>query len=103
MSDQERLVRFTLLGQDFTFYTGSSEEEMKEILELVKKMVEDNTTGVSGTLPASRVAVMACLNMASKFIRLKRSFEDYKIETEGRINSINMQLEALFLLLKDKP
>ena len=64
MSDQERLVRFTLLGQDFTFYTGSSEEEMKEILELVKKMVEDNTTGVSGTLPASRVAVMACLNMA---------------------------------------
>ena len=42
MAEQERLVRLTLLGQDYTFYTGASEEEMEKILDLVKKMFEDN-------------------------------------------------------------
>ena len=88
--------------QDFTFYTGSSEEEMKEILDLVKEMSENDVSGISGTLPASRVAVMACLNMASKFMRMKHDFEDYRLETEVRIKGLNMQLETLFLLSKDK-
>jgi cell division protein ZapA (FtsZ GTPase activity inhibitor) len=100
MSDQERLVRFKLLGQDYTFYTGASEEEMNEVLDLVRKMIEENVSGMPGTLPASRVAVMACLNLASKFMKLKRDFEEYKVETEGRINSINSQLEDLFFFEK---
>jgi cell division protein ZapA (FtsZ GTPase activity inhibitor) len=103
MSDQERLVRFRLLGQDYTFYTGASEEEMDEVLALVRKMIEDNVSGMPGTLPASKVAVMACLNMASKFMQLKRDFEAYKEETEGRINSINNQLDDLFFFEKKQP
>jgi cell division protein ZapA (FtsZ GTPase activity inhibitor) len=97
MSDLERLVRFRLFGQDYTFYTGASEEEMVEILDLVRKMIEDNTSGMPGTLPASKVAVMACLNLASRFMKLKQDFETYKMETEEKICSINKQLEdALF-------
>jgi cell division protein ZapA (FtsZ GTPase activity inhibitor) len=103
MSDQERLVRFRLLEQDYTFYTGASEEEMDEVLDLVRKMVEDNATGSPGTLPASKVAIMACLNMASKFMKLKRDFEAYKEETEGRINNINNRLENLFFFEKKHP
>ncbi len=102
MSDQERLVRFKLLGQEYTFYTGASEEEMDEVLVLVRKMIEENVSGMPGTLPASRVAVMACLNLASKFMKLKRDFEEYKVATDGRINSINKQLEDL-LSLAGKP
>ena len=102
MSNQERLVRFKLLGQEYTFYTGASEEEMDEVLVLVRKMIEENVSGTPGTLPASKVAVMACLNLASKFMKLKRDFEEYKVETDGRINSINNQLEGL-LSLAGKP
>ena len=34
MPESERLVRFHLLGQDLAFYTGSSEEEVEQILSL---------------------------------------------------------------------
>jgi cell division protein ZapA len=97
MSDQERLVRFTLLGQDYSFYTGASEEEMEKILDLVKNMVEDNGSGMPGTLPTGKIAVMACLNLASKFMKLNQDFEKYKVETDEKIMSINQRLESALL------
>ncbi len=101
MAEQERLVRLNLLGQDYTFYTGASEEEMEKILDLVKKMFEDNGSGKPGTLPTGRIAIMACLNLASKFMKLSQDFERYKEETDEKIVRINRKLEAT-LALKEK-
>lgn len=92
MSDSERLVRFSLLGQDYRFYTGSSEEEMEKILDLVRNLIEENVTGEHGTLPVNKVAVMACLNIASKYIRLKTDFEDYRLESEERLQRLNEKI-----------
>ena len=97
MSDQERLVRLTLLGQDYTFYTGASEEEMGKILDLVKKMVEDNSSGMPGTFPTGKIAIMACLNLASRFMKLSQDFERFKTETDEKILSINKKLESALL------
>jgi cell division protein ZapA (FtsZ GTPase activity inhibitor) len=97
MSDLERLVRFKLFGQDYSFYTAASEEEMRKILDLVEKMIEENTSGLPGAFPGSKVAVMACLNLASRFMKLKQDFEEYKTDTEERIERINNQLEGILL------
>ena len=93
MSDKERLVRFTLLGQEYTFYTGASEEEMDEILGLVKKLVEEGSS-VRGTIPASKVAILACLNIASRYIKLREDFERYKVENEMRACNLIDQIDA---------
>ena len=95
MSDKERLVRFTLLGQEFSFYTGASEEEMAKILDLVRDMVEDKGSGMSGTLPTGKIAVMACLNLASKFMKINHDFEKYKEDTDKKILKINEKLESV--------
>lgn len=100
MSEQERLVRFSLLGQDYTFYTGASEEEMEKILDMVKKMIEDNGSGLSGTLPTSKIAIMACLNMASRFMKLNQDFERYRMEMDEKLISINRRLESALQLEK---
>ena len=61
----ERLVRFELLGQQFAFYTGAPEEEVNEILELVKGLVQENSSaGAGGSIPVSKVAVLASLNLS---------------------------------------
>ncbi len=85
MSEKERLVKFQLLGQQFTFYTGASEEEMEKILTLVQKLVEEgNGESVKGgTIPASKAAILACLNLASRYIRLRQDFDDYRQNSEG--------------------
>ena len=94
MSDKERLIRFTLLGQEYTFYTGASEEEMDEILSLVKKLVEEGTNGSGGTIPASKVAILACLNIASRYIKLREDFERYKMKSEIRAGNLIDQIDA---------
>lgn len=97
MSETERLVKFTLLGQEYRFYTAASEEEMDRILGLVKKLVDDSGGGSgAGAVPNNKIAVMACLNLASQYVRLKKDFEEYKKESNRRILHINSQInEAL--------
>lgn len=92
MSEAERLVKFTLLGQEYRFYTAASEEEMDRILGLVKKLVDDSGGGGGGGVPNNKIAVMACLNLASQYVRLKKDFEEYKKESNRRITHINNQI-----------
>jgi cell division protein ZapA (FtsZ GTPase activity inhibitor) len=92
MSETERLIRFHLLGQDFAFYTGASEEEMDAILALVKKQVEENGGRGGGTIPVSKVAVMACLNLASRYLRLKNEHESYRRTAEEKVRILNQKV-----------
>ena len=87
------MVKFTLLGQEYRFYTAASEEEMDRILGLVKKLVDDSGGGGgAGAVPNNKIAVMACLNLASQYVRLKREFDEYKRESNKRIVHINNQI-----------
>ncbi len=95
MSETERLIRFHLLGQDFAFYTGASEEEMDAILALVKKQVEENGGRGGGTIPVSKVAVMACLNLASRYLRLKNEHESYRRTAEEKVRILNQKVAAV--------
>lgn len=100
MAESERLVKFHLLGQDFAFYTGASEEEMEMILGLVRQQVEDSNGDSGGTIPVSKIAVMACLNLASRYVRLKRDLDEYRNVTRNQLQSLNEKIEQHFSLEK---
>ncbi|MGW8193093.1 MAG: cell division protein ZapA [Desulforhopalus sp.] len=97
MSETERLVEFELLGQNFKFYTAASEEEMRAILSLVRQVVESDSNDVTGTLPVGKMAVMACLNIASKYVKLQQEFEEYKRDSEERMVWLNEEIRAKLL------
>lgn len=90
----ERLVRFQLLGQEYSFYTGAPENEVADILDLVKELVEENMSGSAGTIPVGKVAVLVSLNIASKYIELKSKFDTYRVDTEQRIASLTSQIDS---------
>ncbi|MBU0946578.1 MAG: cell division protein ZapA [Proteobacteria bacterium] len=91
----ERLVRFELLGQPFAFYTGAPEEEVNEILQMVKGLVlENSSSDIAGSISVSKVAVLASLNMASKYVELKRDFEAYKDDMETRLLRLTEQISG---------
>jgi cell division protein ZapA len=90
----ERLVRFELLGHDFAFYTGAPQEEVDEILTLVRDLVLENSPSQSsGSIPVGKIAVLASLNIASRYVELKRDFKLYKQETEERLASLGGHIE----------
>ncbi len=91
----ERLVRFELLGQQFAFYTGAPEDEVDEILEMVEGLVlENSSSDTTGSIAVGKVAVLASLNMASRYVELKRDFEAYRNETETRLARLTEQISG---------
>ena len=94
LTEDERLVRFELLGQEYKFYTGASEKELESILSLVREQVEGGAGSRRGTLPASKVAVMACLNIASKYVKIKQEFHDYRSDSETRHARLNEEIRS---------
>ncbi len=89
----ERLVRFELIGHEFAFYTGAPEDEVAEIIELVTDLIRENSSpGASGSIPVGKVAVLASLNIASRYVELKRDFKEYKMDTELRLTRLGEEI-----------
>ena len=89
----ERLVKFEVLGQEYPLYTNAPEEDIEEILHLVKVQIENSSKSSKSTLPANKVAVLTSLNMASKYVSLKRDFEQYKQRTNELVARLTTVIE----------
>lgn len=90
----ERLVRFELIGQEFAFYTAAPEEEVDEIISMVTDLVlQNSSSGASGSIAVGKVAVLASLNIASRYVELKRDFVQYKRETGERLLKLGEQID----------
>ena len=90
----ERLVKFEVLGQEYPLYTDASEEDIEEILNLVKMQIENQSKSSKGVLPANKVAVLTSINMAGKYVRMKRDFEQYKKEMTERVERLTSVIKS---------
>lgn len=84
MAESERLVKIEILGQEHAFYTAASDEDLKSILSMVRQLVDSN----SGQ-PAGKMAVFACLNIASRYVKLRQEYESLKDDSEQRLQKLN--------------
>ena len=90
----ERLVRFELIGHEFAFYTSAPEDEVNEIIQMVTDLIQENSgSSATGSIPVGKVAVLASLNIASRYVELKKEFTNYKKQTEKRLLSLGEQIE----------
>jgi len=89
----ERLVKFEVLGQEYPLYTDAPEEDIEEILHLVKMQIENQSKSSKSMLPANKVAVLTSLNMAGKYVRTKRDFEQYKQQMGELVDRLTSVIE----------
>lgn len=89
----ERLVKFEVLGQEYPLYTDVPEEDIEEILHLVKMQIENQSKSSKSMLPANKVAVLTSLNMAGKYVRMKRDFEQYKQQMGELVDRLTSVIE----------
>lgn len=92
MTDCERLVKFNLLGQDFSFYTAASEQEMGRILELVRQFTEIDI-GSKVSASAGKVAILGCLNLASQYVELEREYGQYRTCSEEQVRQLTEKIK----------
>ncbi len=88
----ERLVKFVVLGQEYSLYTDAPDEDVEEILQLVKAQLEADNKGAN-VLPSHKIAVLTSLNMAGKYVKLKRDFELYKESVDEDVDRLAKRIE----------
>lgn len=89
----ERLVKFEVLGQEYPLYTDIPEEDVEEILALVRSQLETNGKQTNRLLPPNKVAILSSLNMAGMYVKLKREFESYKLQVEECSHRLMQKIE----------
>ena len=87
-----RLVKFEVFGQEYSLSTEAPEEDVLEILELVRGHLHETSASNSVVL-SSKSAILASLNMAGKYVKLKREFENYRVEVETLSAQIRKKIE----------
>jgi len=87
----ERLVKFEIFGQEYPLHTDAPEDDVREILDLVKSQMEMHTKS-SKILPV-KIAVLVSLNMAAKYVRLKRDHERLQQREEKKICDLVSHIE----------
>ncbi|MFZ5774365.1 MAG: cell division protein ZapA [Thermodesulfobacteriota bacterium] len=92
----ERLVKFKVLGQEYPLYTDAPEEDVQEILVLVRSQLESGGQDSSGFMPSSKLAILTSLNIASKYVKLKREYDEYRQRVEATLNLLSERIEKTF-------
>jgi cell division protein ZapA len=87
-----RPVKFEVFGQEYSLNTEAPEEDVQEILEMVRTHLHETCRSCS-VVPSSKSAILASLNMAGKYVELKRDFADYRRSVETLSGQIMKKIE----------
>jgi len=84
----ERRVDFSLFGQEFSFYTDASEEEVELVINMVRSELDEGGQGVRTSLPSSKMLVLVCLKIAARYVLLEKEFEVFRARQDASIDKL---------------
>ncbi len=84
----ERLVNFELFGQDFSFYTDASSEDVELIVNMVRSELNEDGTARRNSLPSNKMLVLGCLKIAARYIQLEKEFSTFRSRQDASIDKL---------------
>ena len=84
----ERRVHFELFGQEFSFYTDATEEDVELIITMVRNELGEEEGGKRSPLPSNKMLVLGCLKIAARFIQLEKEFGTFRTNQEASIDKL---------------
>lgn len=91
---QDRLVRFQLFGQEYTFYSDAPEEEVESVIALLRQELEAHEKVNRSAVPSSKMLILGCLRMAAKYTQLRREFNDLRREQDRTMAQLIAKIAA---------
>ncbi len=84
----ERRVRFNLYGQEFSFYTDASEEEVEQVINMVRAELDEGNQGIRTSLPSNKMLVLGCLKIAAKYVQLENEYDRFRNKQDESIDKL---------------
>ncbi len=84
----ERRVRFKLYGQEFSFYTDASEEEVEQVIDMVRTELDEGSPGIRTSLPSNKMLVLGCLKIAARYVQLEKEYDSFRTRQDRSIDRL---------------
>lgn len=84
----DRLVHFELFGQEFSFYTDATEEDVELIINMVRSELAGDEPGKRAPLPSNKMLVLGCLKIAARYVQLGKEFETFRMQQDESIDKL---------------
>jgi cell division protein ZapA len=85
----ERRVQFDLYGQEFSFYTEASEEEVAQVIRIVRTELDEQIHGVRGpSLLSTKMLVLCCLKIAARYVELETEYNRFRNRQDESIDKL---------------
>jgi cell division protein ZapA len=91
---EERLVSFTMFGQEFTFYSDAAEDEVQGAIAMLREELEGTDLAVRSTVPSSTMLVLGCLRLAARYVNLDKEFSAFRTDQEQFVDKILNKLSS---------
>ena len=85
---QERRIDFQLFGQEFSFYSDAPDEEIRQVIALLKEAFADQEKAGTKTLPSTTLLVFGCLRMAARLVQERAKSRAFLAEQQRSIGAI---------------
>ncbi len=85
---EERLVSFTLFGQEFSFYSDAPEDEVQGAIAILRDELEGTDLAARSTVPSSTMLVLGCLRLAARYVNLDKEYNTYRTSHEQSIDKL---------------
>jgi cell division protein ZapA len=84
----ERRVRFDLFGQEFSFYTDASEDEVEQVIGMVRAELDDQCRGKCTSLLSNKMLVLCCLKIAARYVQLEKEHNRFRDRQDESIDKL---------------
>ena len=91
---QDRLVRFHLFGQEYTFFSDAPEDEVESIITLLREELDSGEKLSRSAMPSSKRLVLGCLRMTAKYVQLNRECTEYRQAQQQAIDRLIERISA---------
>ena len=85
---EERLVSFTLFGQESSFYSDAPEDEVQGAIAMLRDELEGTDLAARSTIPSSKMLVLGCLQLAARYVKLDKEFSAFRASQEQSIDKL---------------
>ena len=82
---QERRIDFKLFGQEFSFYSDATDEEIAQVIALLQEEFAGQERAGAKSLPSTTLLVFGCLRMAARLVQERTKCRTLQLEQQHAI------------------
>ena len=95
MESNKKLVNVRIFGQEYPIRASSNEVYIKEVAAYVDKKMHEVQRSVPSSMNASKIAILAAMNISDELFGARRGEYSFKGEVESKVKSLIERIEEI--------